>query len=112
MVLESPDGLRRCIADGDQPIAGKDEADRRSCRMRFIDTAQSTYRHVERAVLLVEAARGFDLRHFRLRRHIHADALLDEPLLLFGRLFRSIQVASSGMRCVFASMTLPSHPGP
>src|SRR5690242_21350174 len=53
----------------------------------LLDPAKRAHRHVERAILLVEAARRLDLGHLGASWDIDADAALDELLLVRGRLF-------------------------
>src|SRR5690349_16618274 len=78
MVHEGADRLGRGVAYRNQAIVRQDERDRRGRRIAVLQTEEHAYRHVERAVALVETARRLDLRQFALRRHVEVDATLDE----------------------------------
>ena len=86
MAGKRPERLGRHVADRDQPVPRQHEADRIDLRMPVLDAVERAQRHVERAVLLVEAARRLDLAHVLAGRDLHADALLDELVLLARRL--------------------------
>src|SRR5438045_319144 len=81
MLLEHSERLRSGVADGDQPVVGKHEADRGRARVAVDHSAQDADRHVERAVMVVEPARRLDLRHLGLGRDVDVDAALDQLLL-------------------------------
>jgi len=55
--------------------------------MMLVEPAERADGHVERAILFIESARRFDLRHFGLGRNADLDAALDELLFLPRRLF-------------------------
>ena len=86
MKFNRPDRLGREIADRDKTIRGQDEADWVALRMSIRHPMQGAQRHVEGTIFLIEPARWFDLRHVLAGRDLHADALLDELVLLAGRL--------------------------
>ena len=78
---EALKGQRIGVAIGDQPAAGEDEGDLRVFRQIGVELGDDGDRHVERAVVLVQTVRRFDLLHFLARRHVDAERRLDQLLL-------------------------------
>ena len=74
------------IAHGDQPVVLDDEGDWRGFRPVILAAADESGGHEGRAILLVEAARGFDLGQFFAGRNIDAERLLDGRFLKRRRL--------------------------
>ena len=75
------------IAHGDEPLAGKDEGDRRRSRLALLGLIEQGRRHEIGAVLLIEAARRLDLLLLLAGRHVE----LERPLDLFLLLRRGIE---------------------
>jgi hypothetical protein len=74
---EAPDGQGIHVAIGDQAVAGQDEGYLRVFRQLGVELGDDSRGHVERAVFLVQAVRGFDFAHLLARRHVDREKFLD-----------------------------------
>src|SRR5262245_51262721 len=78
--------LRVDVAIGDELLTRQDEGYGGADRSIGIELGGDGRRHVERAVVLVQTVRGFDLFHFLARRNVHAERAFHPALLVQGGL--------------------------
>ena len=98
------------VAHRDQPVAGQDERDGAASGRSVSALRHDGRRHVQRAVLLVEAARGLDLPHLLARRHVDAEQPPRPRSSSSVGSSRSIQTALAGRGPSSAASTFTRQP--
>ena len=79
---EAPERQRIGVPIGDETRAGENERDLRALGQIRIELRDDGGRHVEGAVLFVQAVRRLDLAHLLARRHVDAERLPRRASLL------------------------------
>ncbi len=77
-------GIR--VTQGDEPIVHENEGHGGAFRLAGIGLGQNSRRHEQGVVLLVQAARNFNVLHLSRSRQINAKRHVQDDFLLLGRL--------------------------